>query len=72
MIQGRSNFAYRVNGTNQYVSHNLREQYDYTALHVDVNIVDNEVLDTEAFKKWRPENQHAEFILEDGKYLCGV
>lgn len=72
MIQGRSNFVYRVTGTNQFVSYNLRDQYEHTALHVDVNMVDNDLLDLEAFKKWRPEYQQAEFILEDGKYVCGV
>ena len=71
MIMGRSNFVYRVSGTNQYVSYNLRKQYDTTPLHVDVNIVSNDILDTEAFKKWRPDLHNAEFILEDGKYLCG-
>ncbi|MDB5257980.1 MAG: leuS [Chitinophagaceae bacterium] len=71
MIQGRSNFVYRVAGTNQYVSHGLRKQYDTTPLHVDVNIVHNDILDTEAFKKWRPDLHNAEFILEDGKYVCG-
>ncbi|WP_026464682.1 leucine--tRNA ligase [Adhaeribacter aquaticus] len=72
MIQGRSNFVYRINGTNKYVSHGLREQYDVTPLHVDVNIVENDVLDVEAFKTWRQENAEAEFVLEDGKYICGV
>jgi len=70
-IQGRSSFVYRITGTNTFVSHNLRKDYDYTALHVDINLVDNDVLDVEAFKKWRPEFAGAEFILEDGKYLCG-
>jgi leucyl-tRNA synthetase len=72
MIQGRSNFVYRINGTNTYVSHGLREQHEVTPLHVDVNIVENDVLDLEAFKAWRPELANAEFILEDGKYICGV
>ncbi|MBC5991750.1 leucine--tRNA ligase [Pontibacter cellulosilyticus] len=72
MIQGRSNFVYRVNGTNKYVSFGLKDQYETTQLHVDVNIVENDVLDLEAFKKWRPENADAEFILEDGKYNVGV
>jgi leucyl-tRNA synthetase len=71
MIQGRSNFVYRINGSNKYVSHNLRKQYETTALHVDVNIVDNDILDTSAFKKWRPDYNNAEFILEDEKYVCG-
>ncbi|MFM2207979.1 MAG: hypothetical protein RL213_1954 [Bacteroidota bacterium] len=72
MIQGRSNFVYRIKDTNQYVSYNLRGGYETTALHVDVNIVENDVLDLEAFRKWRPENASAEFILEDGKYVCGA
>jgi leucyl-tRNA synthetase len=72
MIQGRSNFVYRLKDSNTYVSHGLRKQYDATALHVDVNIVENDELDLEAFKAWRPENANAEFILEDGKYICGV
>ncbi|MCX2739273.1 leucine--tRNA ligase [Pontibacter anaerobius] len=72
MIQGRSNFVYRINGTNKYVSNGLKEQYDTSQLHVDVNIVENDVLDLEAFKNWRSENADAEFILEDGKYICGV
>ncbi|BDD08768.1 leucine--tRNA ligase [Fulvitalea axinellae] len=71
MIQGRSSFVYRVNGTNQYVSYNLRKDYEVTPLHVDVSIVDNDILDTEAFKAWRPDYTDAEFILEDGKYVCG-
>ncbi|PRY15701.1 leucyl-tRNA synthetase [Pontibacter ummariensis] len=72
MIQGRSNFVYRIKDSNTYVSFGLKDQYDATPLHVDVNIVDNDVLDLEAFKRWRPENANAEFILEDGKYICGV
>ena len=72
MIQGRSNFVYRIKDTNTYVSYGLKEQYETTPLHVDVNIVENDVLDLEAFKKWRPENADAEFVLEDGKYVCGV
>ena len=71
MIQGRSNFVYRIKDTNTFVSLNLKDQYDTTPLHVDVNIVSNDVLDTEAFKAWRPEYATAEFILEDGKYICG-
>jgi leucyl-tRNA synthetase len=70
-IQGRSSFVYRVQGTNKYVSYGLKNQYDTQALHVDIDIVDNDVLDTEAFKKWRPEFADAEFILEDDKYICG-
>lgn len=71
MIQGRSNFVYRINGTNQYVSYNLRKQYDVTALHVDVNIVENDILDIEAFKQSYPDRADATFILEDGHYVCG-
>lgn len=71
MIQGRSNFVYRINGTNQYVSYHLRKNYEVTALHVDVNIVENDILDIEAFKKWRPDLSDSAFILEDGKYICG-
>ncbi|HDP55056.1 MAG TPA: leucine--tRNA ligase, partial [Bacteroidetes bacterium] len=71
MIQGRSNFVYRVKGTNQFVSYNLRKSYDVTEIHVDVNIVENDVLDTDKFRAWRPEFADAEFILEDGKYICG-
>jgi len=71
MIQGRSNFVYRVKNTNQFVSYGLRKEYNTTAIHVDVNIVKNDVLDTEAFKAWRPEFKDAEFVLEDGKYVCG-
>lgn len=71
MIQGRSNFVYRINGTNKFVSLGLKDQYDTTELHVDVNIVSNDILDLEAFKAWRPEFANAEFILEDGKYICG-
>ena len=71
MIQGRSNFVYRVKGTNTYVSHGLKDQYDVTPIHVDVNIVSNDVLDTEKFRAWRPEYADAEFILENGKYVCG-
>ena len=70
-IQGRSNLVYRVNGSNQFVSYNLRKDYSTTAIHVDVNMVDNDILDMEAFKNWRPEFENAEFILEDGKYVCG-
>ena len=71
MIQGRSNFVYRIKDTNTFVSLGLKDQYDVTPLHVDVNIVSNDVLDVEAFKNWRPEYNNAEFILEDGKYICG-
>ncbi len=71
MIQGRSNFVYRIKNSNKYVSYGLRKEYDTTQIHVDVNIVKNDVLDTEAFKNWMPEYSDAEFILEDGKYVCG-
>ncbi len=71
MIQGRSNFVYRIKGENKFVSYNLRKTHDTTPIHVDVNIVENDVLDVEAFRKWRPEFKDAEFILEDGKYICG-
>ncbi|BEG99964.1 leucine--tRNA ligase [Bacteroides sedimenti] len=71
MIQGRSNFVYRIKDTNTFVSLNLKDQYDVTPLHVDVNIVSNDILDLEAFKNWNPEYKTAEFILEDGKYICG-
>jgi leucyl-tRNA synthetase len=88
MVQGRSNFAYRIKTAPQppegeqkndstsggavFVSAGLKDQYDTTAIHVDVNIVNNEVLNTEAFKAWREDFANAEFILEDGKYICGV
>jgi len=71
MIQGRSNFVYRIKDTNTFVSYNLRGQYDVTPIHVDVNIVSNDILDIEAFRKWRPEFSTAEFVLEDGRYVCG-
>ncbi|MDH8702252.1 leucyl-tRNA synthetase [Dysgonomonadaceae bacterium PH5-43] len=71
MIQGRSNFVYRIKDTNTFVSLGLKDNYDVTPLHVDVNIVDNDILDLDAFKNWRPEFASAEFILEDGKYTCG-
>ena len=70
-IQGRSNFVYRINGTNKFVSKGLRKDYETTALHVDINFVHNDILDTEAFKNWREEYKNAEFILEDEKYICG-
>lgn len=77
MIQGRSNFVYRIidesgRGTNKFVSHGLKSQYTTSAIHVDVNIVYNEILDLEKFKAFRPEFAEAEFILEGGKYICGV
>ena len=71
MIQGRSNFVYRIKNTNTFVSHGLRKEYDTTPIRVDINLVNNDVLDTEAFRGWRPEYADAEFILEDGKYVCG-
>ena len=71
MIQGRSNFVYRIVGTNKYVSYNLKNDYQTQEIHVDVNIVSNDVLDLEKFKNWMPEYKNAEFILEDGKYVCG-
>jgi len=72
MIQGRSNFVYRVKNTNKFVSFNLKNQYDTTEIHVDVNIVSNDILDIEVFRRWQPEFADAEFILEDdGKYHCG-
>ena len=71
MIQGRSNFVYRIKDTNTFVSLGLKDQYETTPIHVDVNIVQNDVLDLEAFKAWRPEYATAEFILEEDKYICG-
>ena len=72
MIQGRSNFVYRVNGENKLVSSGLKNNYEVSALHVDVSIVNNDILDVEAFKKWRDDFKNADFILEDGKYICGA
>ncbi len=71
MIQGRSNFVYRIKDTNTFVSFGLKDLYDVTPIHVDVNIVKNDILDLEAFKAWRPDYATAEFVLEDGKYVCG-
>jgi leucyl-tRNA synthetase len=71
MIQGRSNFVYRIKNTNTFVSFGLKDKYEVMPIHVDVNIVSNDVLDIEAFKNWNPEYKTAEFILEDGKYTCG-
>ena len=76
MIQGRSNFVYRINSDDHskapvFVSKGLKDQYETTPIHVWVNLVKNDILDTEAFKQWRPEYANAEFILEDGKYNCG-
>ena len=71
MIQGRSNFVYRVVGTNKFVSAGLRKEYETQEIHVDVNIVKNDILDLDAFRAWRPEFADAEFILEEGRYVCG-
>jgi leucyl-tRNA synthetase len=72
MIQGSSRFVYRIHGANKFVSYGLKDQYSTDAIHVDVNIVDGVELDVDAFKKWRTEYETAEFILEDGKYVCGT
>jgi leucyl-tRNA synthetase len=72
MIQGMSKFVYRINGTQKFVSHGLRKQYEVSPIHVDVSLVDNDVLDIERFKKWRDDFAGAEFILEDGKYVTGT
>ena len=71
MIQGRSNFVYRIVGTNTFVTLGLKSQYETTEIHVDVNLVHNDKLDIEGFRKWRPEFENADFILEDGEYRCG-
>lgn len=71
MIQGRSNFVYRIKNTNTFVSYGLKEKYDTTEIHVDVNIVNNDRLDIEAFRRWMPDFANAEFILENGEYICG-
>ena len=71
MIQGRSNFVYRIINTNTFVSLGLKDQYETTEIHVDVNIVHNDRLDIEAFRNWMPDFANAEFILEDGEYICG-
>ncbi|MFA5325735.1 MAG: leucine--tRNA ligase [Bacteroidales bacterium] len=71
MIQGRSNFVYRVKNTNVYVSYGLKDKYDTTEIHVDVNIVNNDRLNIELFKAWMPDFADAEFILENGEYICG-
>ncbi|MFW6224130.1 MAG: class I tRNA ligase family protein, partial [Bacteroidota bacterium] len=71
-IQGRSNFVYRIAGTNKFVSYNKRKEYKTQRIHVDINLVQNDILDTQAFKNWMPEYRNAEFILDDdGKYVCG-
>lgn len=72
MIQGRSNLVFRVKGTNQFVSNGLKNQYETVSMHVDISMVKDDVLDREAFTKWRPDLADAEFILEDGQYICGV
>ena len=71
MIQGRSNFVYRIVGTSKFVSLGLKDQYETTEIHVDINIVRNDRLDLEAFRAWRPEFADAEFVLENGEYICG-
>ena len=71
MIQGRSNFVYRIINTNKFVSAGLKDQYETTEIHVDVNIVHNDRLDLEAFRNWMPDYADAEFILENGEYVCG-
>ena len=71
MIQGRSNFVYRVKNSNQFVSFGKRKEYDTVRLHVDINLVKDDILDIENFKKWRPEFAEATFVLEDGRYVCG-
>ena len=71
MIQGRSSFVYRIKNTNTFVSHGLRGDYDTTPIRVDISMVDNDVLDTDRFRAWRPEFADAEFVLEEGKYICG-
>lgn len=70
-IQGRSNFVYRIKGTNKFVSFNLRENYQTIRQHVDINLVTNDILDIDAFRKWQPELKNTEFMLENGKYICG-
>ncbi|HLU88674.1 MAG TPA: leucine--tRNA ligase [Cyclobacteriaceae bacterium] len=72
MIQGRSNFVYRVKGTNEFVSYNLKDDYDTTAMHVDIKLVYNDQLDLDKFRKWRKDLSDATFVLENGKYICGA
>ena len=72
IIQGQSCFVYRIKGTQQFVSRGLRKQYDFVTMHVSIDLVKDGVLDTEAFRQWRPELQQATFILEDGQYRCGT
>ena len=71
MIQGRSNFVYRIKNTNTFVSYNLKDDYDTTEIHVDINMVENDKLDIEAFRQWNPEYANATFILENDEYICG-
>jgi leucyl-tRNA synthetase len=71
MIQGRSNLVYRIRNSKKFVSANLRKDFDTTPIHVDVNMVQNDVLDIEAFRQWNPDYKDAEFILEEGRYICG-
>lgn len=71
MIQGRSNFVYRIKDTNTFVSYNLKDQYDVTPIHVDINLVNNDILDIERFRQWSPDYADADFILENGRYVCG-
>lgn len=71
MIQGRSNFVYRINGTNKFLSYNLIKENDVVPIHVDISLVKNDILDIEKFKKWNPDYKNAEFVLEDNKYICG-
>ena len=70
-IQGRSSLVYRLKGSNTFISHGLKDQYDHMVMHVDVNLVDNDILDTQEFRRWRPDLADATFILEDGIYVCG-
>jgi len=70
-IQGRSSFVYRINGTNTFVSYNLKDNHETSSLHVDIEMVDNDVLDIDTFRQWRSEYKNSKFILEDGKYICG-
>ena len=72
MIQGRSSFVYRIIGTNKFVSFGLKDSYEVTPIHVDINLVKNDILNIEQFKQWQPDFNDAEFILEDGKYVCGT
>ncbi|MCM1290583.1 MAG: leucine--tRNA ligase [Prevotella sp.] len=71
MIQGRSNFVYRIKDTNRFVSHGLKNDYDVTPIRVDINLVNNDILNLDGFRSWRPDFAGAEFVLEEGKYICG-